>query len=127
MGMGTPCTAKKSVIYDHGDTLKCQKAPYIWAWGHFPRQKASFKPKITNFCSIYQFLYHSSTKLIFGIKFPQLMRKLPVFVSKKAVLPHLKSSKNPFAQMEINESGAYWARLLISLQKRQNRQNFFFD
>ena len=35
MGMGTLCTAKKAPMYEHGDTLHCQKGPYIWAWGHF--------------------------------------------------------------------------------------------
>ena len=35
MGMGTLRTTKKSPMYGYGDTLHCQKAPYIWAQGHF--------------------------------------------------------------------------------------------
>ena len=40
MGMGTLCTAKKPPIHEHGDTLQCQKARYIWAWGHFALPKS---------------------------------------------------------------------------------------
>ena len=39
MGMGTLCTAKKPPKHEHGDILHCQKAPYIWAWGHFELPK----------------------------------------------------------------------------------------
>ena len=39
MGMGTLCTAKKVVIYGHGDTLHQQKGPHVWAWGHFALAK----------------------------------------------------------------------------------------
>eukprot|EP00670_Eutreptiella_braarudii_P019901 CAMPEP_0174355358 /NCGR_PEP_ID=MMETSP0811_2-20130205/24508_1 /TAXON_ID=73025 ORGANISM="Eutreptiella gymnastica-like, Strain CCMP1594" /NCGR_SAMPLE_ID=MMETSP0811_2 /ASSEMBLY_ACC=CAM_ASM_000667 /LENGTH=95 /DNA_ID=CAMNT_0015486685 /DNA_START=228 /DNA_END=515 /DNA_ORIENTATION=+ len=27
--------------YGCGDTLHCQKAPYLWAWGHFALPKSS--------------------------------------------------------------------------------------
>ena len=40
MGMGTLCTAEKPPMYGHGDTLHCQKAPYIWAWGQFALPKS---------------------------------------------------------------------------------------
>ena len=32
-------SAKKAPIYGHGDTLHCQKGPYIGAWGHFALPK----------------------------------------------------------------------------------------
>ena len=28
-------------IYGHGDTLHCQKAPYVWAWEHFALPKSA--------------------------------------------------------------------------------------
>ena len=31
-GMRTFCTGKKLRIYGHGDTVHCQKAPYVWAF-----------------------------------------------------------------------------------------------
>ena len=34
------CTAKKAPIFGHGDTLHCQKAPYIWTWRHFALPKS---------------------------------------------------------------------------------------
>ena len=39
MGMGTHCSAEKPPMYGHPDTLHYQKAPYIWAWGHFALRK----------------------------------------------------------------------------------------
>ena len=40
MGMGTHCSAEKPPMYGHPDTLHYQKAPYIWAWGHFALRKS---------------------------------------------------------------------------------------
>ena len=37
IGIGTLSTAKKLPMYGHGDTLHCQKAPYIWALPKSPR------------------------------------------------------------------------------------------
>ena len=42
MGMGTLCTSKKAPpIYGHGDTLHCQKAPYVGALRNFTLQKST--------------------------------------------------------------------------------------
>ena len=38
--VGTFCTAKKPAMYGHGDTLHCQKASYVWAWGHVALPKS---------------------------------------------------------------------------------------
>ena len=51
MGMGTLCTAKKAPVYWHGDTLHCQKVPYIWAWGHFALPKRRLYIGMGTLCS----------------------------------------------------------------------------
>ena len=51
MGMGTLCTAKKTHICGLGDTLHCKKAPYIWEWGHFALPKRPLYVGVGTHCS----------------------------------------------------------------------------
>ena len=44
------CNAKKAPIDGHGDSLHCQKGPYLWAWGHFALPK---RPLIMGMGTVY--------------------------------------------------------------------------
>ena len=51
MGMGTHCTTKESPKYGHEDTLHYQRAPYIWAWGHFALPKSPLNMGMRTLCT----------------------------------------------------------------------------
>ena len=51
MGMGILCATKKPPKHGHGDTLHYQRAPYIWAWGHYAPPKSPLNMGMGTLCT----------------------------------------------------------------------------